>query len=177
MRSRTLPAALAVAVLGALSACSSGSGMSADSRYATDYGNHHPLAVVGYPSTGSLGIAQQVVWRIADGEADALAALAYGKQDVDGESVKTADNWIKAFGKGAAGKVTAEFYDEGSVRQEVVLYFHDTGQIKQVQVVGKGSDGRDDWKVIMAEPDPVGAAAAPGWAPKTPGGLGSKTVR
>ncbi|MET9959765.1 hypothetical protein ABZ128_12015 [Streptomyces sp. NPDC006326] len=181
-RVAVLPAlAVAAAVaLSTLSACSAGGAHDAgDARYATDYANHQPLAVVGYPSTGSLGITQQVVWRIADGKADALAGLADRKGDAAGKGVpeKTAENWIKAFGKGAAGKVTAEFYDEGSVRQEVVLYFHDTGQIKQIQVLATNANGKDAWKVTMAEPDPGEAVAVSPWVPKTPGELGSKTVR
>ncbi|KIF06291.1 hypothetical protein PL81_08350 [Streptomyces sp. RSD-27] len=171
-----LVAALACALaLGALTACSAGDAYDVgDARYATDYGNHEPLAVVGYPSVGSLGITQQVVWRIADGKAAELASLAAEKGD-KGVSEKTAGNWITAFGRGARGKVTAEFYDEGSVRQEVVLYFHDTDQIKQIQVRGTGSDGKDSWRVTLAESDPKEATTVLPWVPKTPGQLGSKT--
>ncbi|MEJ8645414.1 hypothetical protein WKI68_37740 [Streptomyces sp. MS1.HAVA.3] len=114
-------------------------------------------------------ITQQVVWRIADGKAGELAALGS-----DGEHRKTAENWIAAFGKGARGKVTAEFYDEGSTRQEVVLYFHDTSQIKELQVRTVGEDG---WRVVMGEPDPEEAVAVYPWVPKKPGELGSKRAQ
>ncbi|OEJ34359.1 hypothetical protein [Streptomyces subrutilus] len=167
-----LTAALA---FGVLSGCS---GYDADdARYATGYGSHEPLAVVGYPTTGSLGITQEVVWQIADGKAGELAGLA---AETDGDSPektaeKTASNWISAFGKGARGKVTAEFYDEGSVRQTVVLYFHDTGQIKQLHVRVSDGGGKDEWRVVMAEPDPEEAVAVLPWVPRKPGELGSKT--
>ncbi|MEV7525164.1 hypothetical protein [Streptomyces sp. NPDC091371] len=159
--------------LGGLTGCSEYD--ADDVRYATGYGSHHPLAVVGYPTTGSLGITQEVVWQIADGNAGELAGLAYHKEDA-GPPEKTAENWISAFGKGARGKVTAEFYDEGSVRQAVVLYFHDTGQIKQIQVVARNGGNKDSWGVVMAEPDPKAAVAVLPWIPKNPGELGSKTT-
>ncbi|MEU9088488.1 hypothetical protein [Streptomyces sp. NPDC048357] len=68
---------------------------------------------------------------------------------------KTAANWITAFGKGARGKVTAEFYDEGSIRQTVVLYFHGTEQIKHINVRTVGGGNKDEWRVVMTEPDPA----------------------
>lgn len=174
-RSPSLALAFVVA-LGALSACSAGGATEQEQRYATDYGNHQPLAVLGYPSTGSLGITQQVVWRLADGKDGALAALADGKDGAgaDGDARKTAENWTKAFSKGASGRVTAEFYDEGSVRQEVVLYFHDTDQIKQIQVLAPRTGNSGTWKVVMIEPDPKEAVAVLPWVPRTPGKLGSK---
>jgi hypothetical protein len=49
-----------------LSACSL---LGPDLQYETDYANHEPLHVFGYPSTGSLQVVQEVVWRIADGKA------------------------------------------------------------------------------------------------------------
>lgn len=82
-----------------LTACSSAYDAE-DVAYADDYGSHAPLNVVGYPSTGSFGITQQVVWRIADGEVGELASLVAGKGDT-GVPEKTAENWIAAFGKGA----------------------------------------------------------------------------
>ncbi|OKK17334.1 hypothetical protein AMK16_20975 [Streptomyces sp. CB00455] len=158
--------------LGVLTACSA-QYAAEQTNFTGDYSSHPPLAVVGYPSTGSLGITQQVVWRIADGDADALAALV---SDDRGEGVpeKTAENWITAFRKGARGKVTAEFYDEGSYRQTVVLYLHDTGQIKGIYVRAVSVDHKDVWRVGMAEPDPGEATAVEPWVPKTPGELGSK---
>ncbi|MFE4260533.1 hypothetical protein [Streptomyces sp. NPDC056883] len=166
--------ASSVMAFGLLTACSSAYDAE-DVAYSGDYGSHPPLAVVGYPSTGSLGITQQVVWRIADGKVGELASLA----DKEGKGVpeKTAENWIAAFGKGARGKVTAEFYDEGSLRQEVVLYLHETGQIKQIQVRATSVDGKDVWRVTMDEPSPEEAAVVHPWVPKEPGELGSKTVR
>ncbi|MFE2327487.1 hypothetical protein ACFXD5_26790 [Streptomyces sp. NPDC059385] len=167
----------AALTFGLLTGCSdSDSDYDADDvRYATGYGSHEPLAVVGYPTTGSLGITQEVVWRLADGNAGELARLADDKDS--GSTGKTAQNWITAFGKGARGKVTAEFYDEGSVRQTVVLYFHDTGQIKQIQVRATNGGNKDQWQVAMAEPDPKEAVVVLPWVPKEPGELGSKSPR
>lgn len=167
-----LVSALALAVL---TGCSAGYDAE-DVQYAGDYSSHPPLAVVGYPSTGTLGITQQVVWRIADGKADELVSLGDPDQD-KAATRKTAENWIAAFGKGARGRVTAEFYDEGSYRQMVVLYLHDTGQIKEINVRPVSDDYKDIYRVIMAEPDPGEATAVQPWLPKTPGELGSKTVR
>lgn len=175
MRSAAALRAVIAAALafGLLTGCSDSDYDTDDVRYATGYGSHEPLAVVGYPTTGSLGITQQVVWRLADGNAGELARLA---DDKDGGSPgKTAQNWITAFGKGARGKVTAEFYDEGSVRQTVVLYFHDTGQIKQIQVRVANGGNKDRWQVAMAEPDPKEAVVVLPWVPKKPGELGSKS--
>ncbi|MCX5301171.1 hypothetical protein OG898_32710 [Streptomyces sp. NBC_00193] len=73
--------------------------------------------------------------------------------------------------------MTAEFYDEGSLRQEVVLYLHETGQIKQIQVRAISVDGKDVWRVTMDEPAPEEATVVHPWVPKKPGELGSKTVR
>ncbi|WP_326592594.1 hypothetical protein [Streptomyces sp. NBC_01294] len=167
-----LRAALVCALaLGALTGCSREYDAE-DVQYAGDYSSHPPLAVVGYPSTGTLGITQQVVWRIADGKADELASLANDAQD-KGTTKKTAENWIAAFRKGAGGKVTAEFYDEGSYRQTVVLYLHDTGQIKEIHVLPGSTEYRDVWRVSMGEPDPAEATAVAPWVPKKPGELGS----
>lgn len=136
--------------------------------YQTDYGNHRPLQVVGYPSTGSLETVQKAVWRLADGDADGLAALAVDDTHADA----TARNWVKAFGAAAKGDVTADFYDEGSVRQVVVLYFAKSGQIKEIEA-RIGED--DSWGLTLAERDPAEATAKPTWAPPKPGGSGSRT--
>ncbi|MFD9285727.1 hypothetical protein ACFWD7_52680 [Streptomyces mirabilis] len=168
--------ALAASVLfAALTGCSS-TDDPADTRYAKDYTGHEPLHVLGYPSTGSLGVTQQLVWRIADASADRLAALATGDGGKDAAR-STADNWIKAFGKGAGGKVAADFYDEGSERQTVVLYFQDTGQTKEISVRLDGNAGDDGWHVLMDEPSMKEATAEPTWAPRTPGGSGSSRTR
>ncbi|MFJ5553074.1 hypothetical protein [Streptomyces sp. NPDC093225] len=175
MRRKILGAAVAV-VLGAglLTACASAGGD--ELRYAGDYAGHRPLAVVGFPSAGSLQVVQEVVWALGEGDAERLAAVATDDGDADAVG-KTAANWIAAFGKGARGKVTAEFYDEGSERQVVVLYFHDTGRTKDL-VVRVTNDGGPawGWRVRLNEPDPAEAAAAPTWAPKEPGAHGSLSV-
>ncbi|MFD3326841.1 hypothetical protein [Streptomyces sp. NPDC058701] len=168
-------ASAAVLALGLLTGCSAEYDAD-DVAYAGDYGSHPPLAVVGFPSTGTLGITQQVVWRIADGRPGELAALGDDTQDEDAVRT-TAENWIAAFGKGARGKVTAEFYDEGSYRQTVVLYLHGTGQIKEIYVLPQSVDHKAVWRVSMAEPDPADATAVAPWVPKTPGELGSTMIR
>ncbi|MFJ5776271.1 hypothetical protein [Streptomyces sp. NPDC093094] len=137
--------------------------------YQTDYSNHRPLRVVGYPSTGSLETVQKAVWRLADGDADGLAALAVDDTDADA----TARNWVEAFGAAAKGDVAADFYDEGSVRQVVVLYFAKTGQTKAIEARRGGED--DAWGLTLAEPDPAEATEKPTWAPPKPGGSGSRT--
>ncbi|MFD8223124.1 hypothetical protein ACFV16_03000 [Streptomyces massasporeus] len=136
--------------------------------YQTDYSNHRPLKVVGYPSAGSLETVQKAVWRLADGDTDGLAALAVDGKQADA----TARNWVKAFGAAAKEDVTADFYDEGSVRQVVVLYFAQSGQVKEIEA----RIGEDDtWGLTLAEPDPAEAKAKPTWAPPKPGGSGSRT--
>ncbi|WP_030767824.1 MULTISPECIES: hypothetical protein [unclassified Streptomyces] len=146
-------------------------------RYATDYARHEPLGVVGYPTSESLRITQRLLWRLADGKAEEVEALAADPDDARGDVERTARNWIRSFHEGAKGKVTAEFYDEGSVRQLVVVYFHDTGQAKSFTVLLTGRAGEDGWRVTMREPDPKQASATPDWVPRAPGGLGSKTPR
>ncbi|MGE7384838.1 hypothetical protein ACQKM2_04945 [Streptomyces sp. NPDC004126] len=166
-------AAATVAALGVLTGCSD-LPSEEEVRYAGDYGGHEPLAVVGYPSTGTLRTAQEVVWRTADGDAEELAALA-APGTARGVPAATARTWISAFGEGARGMVTAEFYDEGSKRQSVVLYFHATGQIKQIDVrAGMGGEDRD-WYVYMDQPDRAAATAVPSWIPRAPGALGSRS--
>ncbi|MFJ7170188.1 hypothetical protein ACIQUV_32375 [Streptomyces globosus] len=172
-RWRPVLGATALAI-GALSACSDRPGEE-EIRYAEDYGGHAPLAVVGYPSVGSLRMAQEIVWRTADGDTEALASFA-APGVVNSAPAKTAENWIAAFGKGARGQVTAEFYDEASKRQMVVLYFHDTGQIKELSLrSGMGGEDRD-WYVYMDQPDMADATAVRPSIPKTPGARGSKST-
>lgn len=136
--------------------------------YQADYSDHRPLRVVGFPSAGSLETVQKAVWRLADGDTDGLAALAVDDTQADA----TARNWVKVFGAAAEEEVTADFYDEGSVRQVVVLYFAGSGQIKEIEA-RIGEDG--SWGLTLAEPDPSEAAAEPTWAPPKPGGSGSRT--
>ncbi|MFD7786580.1 hypothetical protein ACFV4Q_26370 [Streptomyces nojiriensis] len=167
-------ALVSVVACGGLTACA------ADEeklQYATDYANHEPLGVVGYPTSESLRITQKLIWRLADGKAQEVESLAADPDDAKGDVERTARNWIRSFHEGAKGKVTAEFYDEGSVRQLVVVYFHDTGQTKSFVVRLTGSTGEDGWRVAMREPDPKQASATPDWVPRTPGALGSKTTR
>lgn len=167
-------AAATAALIGVLTGCSDLPGEE-EVRYAGDYGSHEPLAVLGYPSAGTLRTAQEVVWRTADGDTGELAALAE-PDTARATAAATARNWVSAFGEGARGKVTAEFYDEGSKRQGVVLYFHATGQIKQIGIrSGMGGEDRD-WYVHMDEAEPAAATAVPSWIPKTPGALGSRSV-
>ncbi|MEU8893296.1 hypothetical protein [Streptomyces sp. NPDC048442] len=164
---------LAVGAGIALTGCSS----YGELDYVNDYVGYKPLRVVGYPSTGSLEMVQRVVWRLADGDAEGLAALAAEDLPVDGEpgdagavAAKTARNWIDTFGKAAGGDVAADFYGDGSVRQAVILYFEKTGQTKRISVrIGSAQK----WGVTMTEPDPKEAAAAPKDAPPEPGGSGS----
>ncbi|MER6559445.1 hypothetical protein ABT300_17235 [Streptomyces sp. NPDC001027] len=140
--------------------------------YEQAYADHEPLRVVGYPSTGSLLVVQQLVWDIADGRTDDLRELATGDSS-GAEARKTAENWAKAFGAGARGRVTGDFYDAGSERQVVVVYFHDSRQVKEFTVRLDGDAGDDGWRVLMRSADFKDATRAPAWAPKEPGGTGS----
>ncbi|MFJ4097594.1 hypothetical protein ACIPYS_39040 [Kitasatospora sp. NPDC089913] len=145
-------------------------------RYADDYAAHEPLRVVGYPSTGSLRLTQEVVWRLADGSRNGLAALATSDGSA-AEADTTAANWVRSFQQGAQGPVTAEFHGEGSVRQSVVLYFERSGQVKQLKLRLDGNGGADGWRILLRETDPQEAAAPPTWAPATPGGTLPPGVR
>ncbi|MFJ4321611.1 hypothetical protein ACIP3A_00625 [Streptomyces tricolor] len=176
-RSHSVAGWLAAAML-LTSGCAVLNGSSADARgpgasYEQAYADHEPLHVVGYPSTGSLLVVQKLVWDIADGKTDELRKLATSDSS-EAEARKTAENWIKGFGAGARGKVTGDFYDDGSARQVVVLYFHDTHQVKEFTVRLDGDAGKEDWRVLMKSTDFKDATAAPSWAPKEPGGTGSK---
>ncbi|WP_416483492.1 hypothetical protein [Streptomyces sp. CL12] len=71
--------------------------------YLTDYSNHRPLRVTGHPSTGSLETVQRVVWRLADGDVDGLAAL----NTEGGDARPAVRAWIKEYGKAARGEVSA----------------------------------------------------------------------
>lgn len=143
MRSPRIRAAALTFALGAgLTACSDDS-----LDYQTDYTNHRPLRVTGHPSTGSLETVQKLVWRLADGDADGLAAL----DTEGGDAGPAARAWIRTYGKAARDEVTADFLDEGSVRQEVVLHFSDPGRTQDVTV----RIGEDDaWGIVLDEPAP-----------------------
>lgn len=157
------------AVLDSSSADARGSGASYEQAYA----DHEPLHVVGYPSTGSLLVMQELVWDIADGKTDDLRKMATSDSG-ETEARKTAENWVKGFGSGARGEVTGDFYDGGSERQVVVLYFHDTRQVKDFTVRLDGDAGKENWRILMKSTDFKDATHAPSWAPKEPGGTGSK---
>lgn len=70
--------------------------------------------------------------------------------------------------------MTGDFYDDGSERQVVVLYFHDTRQVKEFTVRLDSDAGKEDWRVLMKSADFKDATHAPNWAPKEPGGTGSR---
>ncbi|MYR93928.1 hypothetical protein GTY67_34070 [Streptomyces sp. SID8374] len=144
-RRAALTAALALS-LGALSltACSSDDDLL---DYQTDYANHQPLRVTGYPSAGSLRTVQQIVWHLADRDADALAAL----HTEDGDAGSTARAWIKTYSKDAQGQVTADFLDEGSVRQEVVLHFAESRRTQEITV----RINNEAWGVVLDDPAPA----------------------
>ncbi|WP_199573719.1 hypothetical protein [Streptomyces murinus] len=116
--------------------------------YVTDYSNHRPLRVTGHPSTGSLETVQRVVWRLADGDVDGLAAL----NTEGGDARPAARAWIKAYGKAAArDEVTADFDEEGSVRQTVVLHFTGPDRTQNVTVrIGE----HDTWGIRLENPSP-----------------------
>lgn len=141
--------------------------------YEQAYADHEPLHVVGYPSAGSLLAVQKLVWDIADGKTEDLRSLATSDSNKT-EALKTAENWVKGFGAGARGKVTGDFYDGGSERQIVVLYFHDTHQVKDFTVRLDGDAGKEDWRILMKSTDFKDATHAPSWVPKEPGATNSQ---
>jgi hypothetical protein len=59
--------------------------------------------------------------------------------------------WVGTYGKAADGEVTADFLDEGSVRQEVVLHFGGPRRTQEL-TVRIGDDGT--WGVVLDAPDP-----------------------
>ncbi|MFF7351683.1 MULTISPECIES: hypothetical protein [Streptomyces] len=137
-------AVVTLALSAALTACAGGQ----DSPdYQTDYANHPPLRVTGHPSTGSLETVQKLVWRLADGDADAVAAL----NTEGGDAGPAARAWIRAYGKAARDEVSADFRDEGSVRQDVVLRFSGPRRTQELTVrIGKG----DTWGIVLSGPEP-----------------------
>ncbi|MEU5797496.1 hypothetical protein ABZ800_28825 [Streptomyces sp. NPDC047813] len=131
------------------------------SGYRTDYANHRPLRVTGHPSTGSLEAVQRVVWRLADSDADGLAALG----TEGGDARPAARAWVKAYGKAAARhEVTADFDEEGSVRQGVVLHFAGPDRTQEATVrIG----AHDTWGIVLVDPEPK-AVGKPGTTPAGP---------
>ncbi|MFB7050426.1 hypothetical protein ACFCX7_30400 [Streptomyces microflavus] len=88
-----------------------------------------------------------IVWHLADRDADALAAL----HTEDGDANSTARPWIKAYSKDAQGQVTADFPEEGSVRQEVVLHFAESHRTQEITVrINNETRG-----VVLDSPDPA----------------------
>ncbi|WP_431681395.1 hypothetical protein [Kitasatospora sp. KL5] len=76
-----------------------------DVEYANDYVDHTALQVAGYPSSENLEVVQKALWRMADGDAGRLSALATS----DGSKTQALTNakiWVGAFGKGAQGRAT-----------------------------------------------------------------------
>lgn len=144
-----LAALLTLAAGAPLTACSDDGARPA---YQADYADHPPLRVTGHPSTGSLETVQQVVWRLADGDADGLAAL-----DTEGGDARDeARDWVETYGRAARAEVTADFLDEGSVRQDVVLHFAGPRRTQEL-TVRIGDD--DTWGVVLDAPDPAPAAS------------------
>ncbi|MFI5648632.1 hypothetical protein [Kitasatospora sp. NPDC051705] len=142
---RPVAAALA-AVLSAALVAGCGGPSDAELEYAGDYAAHLHLEVTGYPVTETLGLVQQVMWRLADGSRDRLAKL--GTTD-GGDAGVTSDAWIREYRRGAQGPVTADFQDDPTQRQTVVLTFHDTGQVKELLLRPAGRDGGDGWQVVL----------------------------
>ncbi|WP_371521233.1 hypothetical protein [Kitasatospora sp. NBC_01300] len=134
-----------------LTGCSGGAA-EAELAYKADYAAHPHLRVTGYPSTGTLGVVQQVVWRLAEGAEGRLAELGVSdgmsaSDGMDGAAASAA--WVREFGRGAQGAVTADFQDDPAERQTVVLTFHDTGQVKELVLRPGGRDGGDGCRVVL----------------------------
>ncbi|MEU3772880.1 hypothetical protein AB0F11_06655 [Streptomyces sp. NPDC032472] len=154
-----LPVPLAaLVVLGGvgLTGCTAGAGV----RYSEDYEKHEPLRVEGYPSAGSLRVVQEVVWRIGDGEAGALASLGSSDSSA-GERERAAKRWVAEYRRGAGGPVTASFCGPGDERQVVTLRFGTTGQTKVLHVRLDGPGGESGWRVrLLADEAPESPPAA-----------------
>ncbi|MFF4932038.1 hypothetical protein ACFY2H_24580 [Streptomyces griseofuscus] len=115
--------------------------------YLTDYSNHRPLRVTGYPSTDSLEAVQKVVWRLADGDVDGLAAL----NTEGGDARPAARAWIKEYGKAARSEVSADFEEDFAVRQSVVLHF--TGPSRTEEITARPGP-HDTWGIALVNPEP-----------------------
>ncbi|MEU3837354.1 hypothetical protein [Streptomyces microflavus] len=69
----------------------------------------------------------------------------------DGDANFTARAWIKAYSKDAQGQVTADFPEEGSVRQEAVLHFAESHRTQEITVrINNETRG-----VVLDSPDPA----------------------
>ncbi|MER7708727.1 hypothetical protein ABTX81_38355 [Kitasatospora sp. NPDC097605] len=145
---RPVAAALAAVLSAALLAGCSSDGGDARLEHAADYAGHPHLEVTGYPVPETLGLVQQVVWRLADGSAERLVKLAAAEGPADARRA-VAEEWVRAYGPGAAGKVTAEFGDDPASRQTVRLTFQVTGQVKELTLRPDGADGGGGWRVLL----------------------------
>ncbi|WP_380281445.1 hypothetical protein [Kitasatospora purpeofusca] len=145
---RPVAAALATVLAAALLAGCSSTGEDARLEHAADYAAHPHLAVTGYPVPESLGLVQQVVWRLADGSAERLVKLAAAEGPADARRT-VAEEWVRTYGPGAAGEVTADFGDDPANRQTVRLTFHRTGQVKELTLRPDGADGGGGWRVLL----------------------------
>ncbi|KJY31933.1 hypothetical protein [Streptomyces sp. NRRL S-495] len=151
---RPVTAALAAVLSAALLAgCSSGAG-NARLEHAADYAAHPHLRVTGYPVPETLGLVQQVVWRLADGSADRLVKLAAAEGPADARRA-AAEEWIRTYGADAAGEVSADFGDDPANRQTVRLTFHGSGRVKELTLRPDDSDGSGSdsdggaWRVLL----------------------------
>jgi hypothetical protein len=143
MRKTLAAAALALTLGASLTAC----GGDAQADYQTAYTNHQPLRVTGHPTTGSLGTVQRIVWHLADKDAEGLAEL----NTEGGDAAAEARAWVEAYAADAQGEVTADFLDEGSVRQDVVLHFTKSRRTQELTVrIGD----EDTWGLVLDAPDP-----------------------
>ncbi|WP_406087503.1 hypothetical protein [Kitasatospora purpeofusca] len=144
---RPVTAALAAVLSAALLAgCSSGAG-NARLEHAADYAAHPHLRVTGYPVPETLGLVQQVVWRLADGSADRLVKLAAAEGPADARRA-AAEEWVRTYGADAAGEVSADFGDDPASRQTVRLTFHGSGRVKELTLRPEDS-GDGVWRVLL----------------------------
>ncbi|WP_405007455.1 hypothetical protein OHV13_28355 [Kitasatospora purpeofusca] len=144
---RPVTAALAAVLSAALLAgCSSGAG-NARLEHAADYAAHPHLRVTGYPVPETLGLVQQVVWRLADGSADRLVKLSAAEGPADARRA-AAEEWIRTYGADAAGEVGADFGDDPANRQTVRLTFHGSGRVKELTLRPEDS-GDGVWRVLL----------------------------
>ncbi|MFD0276137.1 hypothetical protein ACFVHB_19820 [Kitasatospora sp. NPDC127111] len=147
---RPVAVALAAVLSAALLAgCSDDGAQDRRLAFAADYAAHPHLKVTGCPVPETLGLVQQVVWRLADGSAERLAPLAAAEGSADGRRA-AAEAWVRDYARGAAGEVTADFGDDPAERQTVRLTFHGTGQVKELTLRPDGPDGGAGWRVLLA---------------------------
>ncbi|WP_327074790.1 hypothetical protein OG196_36225 [Kitasatospora purpeofusca] len=147
---RPVTAALTALLSAALLAgCSSDAG-NARLEHAADYAARPHLRVTGYPVPETLGLVQQVVWRLADGSADRLVELAAAEGPAAARRT-AAEEWIRTYGADAAAEVSAEFGDDPASRQTVLLTFHGSGRVKELTLRPEDAGGSDigTWRVLL----------------------------